>query len=137
MPSQPYNLTLPTETQFRTDFPQFTDVTRYPTAQIARHLALADRLLDEARYGQLYAYVVELFVAHHLTLFADDMRASALGGSSGDNSGVLAAKSVDKVSIRYDNCATLNPQANRWNHTRYGAEFYDFLLLFGAGGQQL
>jgi len=131
------NRTLPTEAQFRSDFPQFTDVTRYPSAQIALHLALADQLLDEARYDLLYPYVVELFVAHYLTLFAADMRASTLGGSSGNNSGVLAAKSVDKVSIRYDNCATLNPKASWWNHTRYGADFYDLLLLFGAGGRQL
>lgn len=137
MPPQPRNRTLPSEAQFRSDFPQFTDVTRYPSAQIALHLALADQLLDEARYDQLYPYVVELFVAHYLTLFAADMRTSALGGGSGDNSGVLAAKSVDKVSIRYDNGATLNPQASWWNHSRYGAEFYDLLLLFGAGGQQL
>lgn len=131
------NRNLPTEDQFRTDFPQFADITRYPSAQITFRLTLADKLLDENVFDTVFPYAVELFVAHYLTLFAADMRASAVGGASGANSGVVTSKSVDKVSVGYDVSATLNPNAGSWNNTRYGSEFYDLLMLFGAGGRQL
>ncbi|ECY4647086.1 DUF4054 domain-containing protein, partial [Escherichia coli] len=45
--------------------------------------------------------------------------------------------SVDKVSVSYDTSATLNPDAGFWNNTRYGAEFYQLITMFGAGGRQL
>lgn len=43
----------------------------------------------------------------------------------------------DKVSVSYDTSATLNPDAGFWNNTRYGAEFYQLITMFGAGGRQL
>lgn len=133
----PRNRTLPTDAQFRADFPQFADTTRFPPAQIAFRLTLADNLLDETVFDTMFPYVVELYVAHYLTLFAADMRASALGGGGGSNSGVVSSKSVDKVSVSYDSSATLNPDAGFWNNTRYGSEFYSLLMMFGAGGRQL
>ncbi|ECC3368559.1 TPA: DUF4054 domain-containing protein, partial [Escherichia coli] len=48
-----------------------------------------------------------------------------------------SSKSVDKVSVSYDTSATLNPDAGFWNNTRYGAEFYQLITMFGAGGRQL
>ncbi|CAI2418446.1 DUF4054 domain-containing protein [Serratia liquefaciens] len=134
---EPKNKTLPTVTQFRTDFPQFNDTTRYPEAQIQFRLNLADALLDERRLGNLFVYLVELFVAHYTALQAVDNRAAAAGGAGGANSGVVSSKSVDKVSVSYDNSATLNPDAGFWNNTRYGAEFYQYICMFGAGGRQL
>lgn len=31
----------------------------------------------------------------------------------------------------------VNPDAGFWNNTRYGAEFYQLITMFGAGGRQL
>jgi hypothetical protein len=50
---------------------------------------------------------------------------------------VVTSKSVDKVSMGYDSSATLNPDAGFWNNSRYGSEFYQLILMFGAGGRQL
>ncbi len=131
------NSLLPTSDQFRTDFPQFASTTLYPDAQIQFRLNLADIQLDQNRLGRMFPYLVELFVAHYLTLQAGDNRAGALGRAGGSNNGVMSSKSVDKVSVSYDNSATLNPAAGFWNNTRYGAEFYQTLCMFGAGGRQL
>ncbi|ATM85070.1 DUF4054 domain-containing protein [Yersinia frederiksenii] len=131
------NKNLPTPAQFRTDFPQFENEARYTNTAIQFRLSLADNLLDENLLGNMFPYLVELFVAHYMTLQAKDMQSAALGGASGATNGVAASKSVDKVSVSYDNSATLNPDAGFWNFTRYGAEFYQIILMFGAGGRQL
>lgn len=134
---EPKNSRLPTIAQFRADFPQFSSDTRYPDPQIQFRLSLADIQLDQNRLGQLFPYLVELFVAHYLSLQAADNRSAMTGGAGGSNSGVVASKSVDKVSVSYDNSVTLNPNAGFWNNTRYGAEFYQTIRMFGAGGRQL
>lgn len=132
------NSSLPDADQFRTDFPQFSDTTKFPDAQINFRLTLADTLLSEKLTGvKLFPYFAELFVAHYLTLYAADSAASAVGGATGSTSGVVASKSVDKVSVSYDNGTTLNPDAGFWNYTRYGAEFWQLIGMFGAGGRQL
>lgn len=132
------NKHLPTIQQFRNDFPQFNDEVKFPDSQIRLRLNLADKLLSENVSGSdVFLYWVGLFVAHYLTLYAMDTRSLQAGGVGGSSSGVATAKSVDKVSVSYDNSVTLNPDAGFWNNTRYGAEFYQWVLMFGAGGRQL
>ncbi|WHS97794.1 MAG: hypothetical protein LZT29_00671 [Pantoea stewartii] len=131
------NSNLPTVEQFRTDFPQFNNSTLYPDTQVQFRLNLADIQLDQNRLGRLFPYLVELFVAHYLTQQAGDNRSAALGRAGGSSSGIVSSKSVDKVSVSYDNASTLNPAAGFWNNTRYGAEFYQTICMFGAGGRQL
>lgn len=131
------NRNLPTVSDFRRDFPQFSDDTRYPNAAIEFRLNLADMLIDGSAMGNMFPYLAELFVAHYMVLNAADTAAGALGGAGGATSGVVASKSVDKVSVSYDNSATLNADAGFWNFSRYGAEFWQLLMLFGYGGIQL
>lgn len=131
------NSNLPTVEQFRTDFPQFANSTLYPDTQVQFRLNLADIQLDQNRLGRLFPYLVELFVAHYLTLQVGDNRSAATGRAGGSSSGILSSKSVDKVSMSYDNSSTLNPAAGFWNNTRYGAEFWQTICMFGAGGRQL
>ncbi|CDL85407.1 DUF4054 domain-containing protein [Xenorhabdus szentirmaii] len=131
------NRLLPSIAQFRLDFPQFSDKAQFPDAQIQFRLNLADKQLDENRLGDMFVYLVELMVAHYMALWAADSRSMAIGGAGGANSGVVSSKSVDKVSVSYDTGATLNPNAGFWNNTRYGSEFYEMLMMFGAGGIQL
>lgn len=134
---EPRNSRLPTPTQFRADFPQFANTTIFPESQIQFRLDLADMQLDQNRLGRLFPYLVALFVAHYLTLYAADNRSARVGGAGGSNSGVLTSKSVDKVSMGYDTASTLNPNAGFWNNSRYGSEFYQMICMFGVGGRQL
>ncbi|WP_122762979.1 DUF4054 domain-containing protein [Salmonella enterica] len=132
------NKSLPTPEKFRADFPQFADETKYPTTMIQARLVLADVLMNESRFGEdVFPYVVGLFVAHYMALYAADMRGVAVGGAGGANSGVQTSKSVDKVSVSYDASTPLNPDAGFWNNTRYGSEFWEYLMIFGAGAIQL
>lgn len=131
------NRNLPTVSDFRRDFPQFSDDTKYPDPVIEFRLNLADMLIDGSAMGNIFPYLVELFVAHYMVLNAADTAAGSLGGAGGATSGVVASKSVDKVSVSYDNSATLNADAGFWNFSRYGAEFWQMLQLFGYGGIQL
>lgn len=132
------NQSLPTPDQFRELFPQFTSATTYPDARISARLALADALLSEGRFGaDIFPYVAGLFVAHYLYLDVLDSRSVTAGGAGGANSGVQTAKSVDKVSVTYDASVTLNPDAGFWNNSRYGSEFWEYLMIFGAGAIQL
>ncbi|ANF79326.1 DUF4054 domain-containing protein [Salmonella enterica] len=132
------NSSLPTVAQFRQTFPQFTDETTYPDPAIQMRLNLADVLMSESRFGpDVFPYVVCLFVAHYLALSAADNRSAATGGAGGVNTGIMTAKSVDKVSASYDASSTLNPDAGFWNNTRYGSEFWEYLMIFGAGAIQL
>ncbi|MNG58384.1 hypothetical protein D3C81_15790 [compost metagenome] len=128
---------LPTVDKFRADFPQFSNTTTFLNAQIQFRLNLADQLLDENNFGDVFPYLAELFVAHYMALQVADNRASAIGGGGGANSGVVTSKSVDKVSVGYDSSATMNPDAGFWNNTRYGSEFWQLIQMFGMGGRQL
>lgn len=132
------NQSLPTASSFRELFPQFADTSKFPDVRITMRLAAADQLLNENVTGtDLFPYFCGLFVAHYMSLDAADNRSAAAGGAGGANSGVLTSKSVDKVSISYDAGMTMNPDAGFWNNSRYGSEFWEFLMLFGAGGIQL
>lgn len=131
------NKNLPTVSDFRRDFPQFSDATKYPDPVIQFRFNLADTLIDGSAMGDMFPYLAELFVAHYMALYASDTAAGALGGAGGATSGVVASKSVDKVSVSYDNSSTLNADAGFWNFSRYGAEFWQLLQFFGYGGIQL
>lgn len=135
----PKNQSLPTVSDFRRDFPQFADPVKYPEPQIQFRLNLADiQLIGEGTTGkQLFPYFAELYIAHYMVLWAADSRAMLAGGPGGSTNGVQSSKSVDKVSVSYDTGATLNPDAGFWNNSRYGAELYQLITMFGAGGRQL
>lgn len=135
--TMPRNRNLPAISDFRRDFPQFSDTTKYPDPVIQFRLSLADTLIDGSAMGNMFPYLAELFVAHYMVLHAADTAAGALGGAGGSTSGVVTSKSVDKVSVSYDNNSTLNADAGFWNFSRYGAEFWQMLQLFGYGGIQL
>lgn len=131
------NKNLPTVSDFRRDFPQFADEMKYPDPIIQFRLNLADTLIDGSAMGDMFSYLAELFVAHYMVLYAADKASGTVGGAGGATSGVVASKSVDKVSVSYDNSSTMNADAGFWNFSRYGAEFYQMLMLFGYGGIQL
>ena len=133
----PKNSLLPTNNQFRTDFPEFANTTRYPDPSVDFYLSQADALLNQDVQGNQFVYLAELFTAHYV-----ELRGRALAGSSGGpvnsgSSGIASSKSVDKVSVSYDNSGTINPDAGFWNKTAYGQEFFWWWSMYGAGGRQL
>ena len=134
----PKNSRLPTNDQFRTDFPEFADKTRYPDPSVNFYLGQADSLLNQDMQGDQFVYLAELFTAHYTELRGRTLAAAAAGGvNSNGAAGVVSSKSVDKVSVSYDVSGVINPDAGFWNSTAYGREFYWWWSMFGAGGRQL
>lgn len=122
---------------FRSHRPEFADVTRFPDTVVAHQLRIASLTLGEQTWGDLWAYGIELRAAHYLALGARTAAAAAAGGIGGGISGILTSKSVDKVSAGYDVGAVTNEGAGFWNTTAYGVEFYQLLMMMGAGPVQL
>lgn len=133
----PKNSLLPTSDQFRTDFPEFSDKTRYPDTSVNFYLTQADNLLDQARFGDQFVYLAELFTAHYTEIRGRRSAQAALGGVNSSGGGILTSKSVDKVSASYDVSGIINPDAGFWNNTDYGREFFWWWEMSGAGGRQL
>lgn len=133
----PKNSLLPTSDQFRTDFPEFADKTRYTDVSVNFYLTQADNLLNQDIFGSQFVYLVELFTAHYTELRGRALAGAALGGVNSGGGGVLSSKSVDKVSASYDLSGIIDPDAGFWNNTGYGREFYWWWEMAGAGGRQL
>ncbi|MGN5479517.1 DUF4054 domain-containing protein [Cupriavidus basilensis] len=122
--------------QFRKDFPEFADTTRYPDSQVSFWLNVSVSMVNPQRWGELTDLGIELCTAHNLVLGAKDVQAAAVGGILGQASGPLASKSVDKVSASYDTGAATIDDAGAWNLTGYGVRYLTLARLMGAGGLQ-
>lgn len=127
----------PTVADMRRDFPEFADTTKYSDAMIQRQLRIASSMLSEQTWAESWGYGIELRTAHYLTIGARNSAAVAAGSVGGAVSGLLTSKAVDKVSAGYDVGATTYEGAGFWNTTSYGIEFWQLMMLFGAGPIQL
>lgn len=123
--------------QFRRDFPEFTDASVYPDAQVQFWMTLAKRLVNETRWGDLTSQGIELATAHYLVLARRNQRVAEKGGIAGGQVGPESSKSVDKVSVSYDTAAARLDGGGAWNLTTYGIQYLNLCRLFGAGGLQL
>lgn len=124
-----------TTAQFRTDFPEFTDVAKYPDSQVTFWLTQAGKLLRAERWADDLDLGTELFVAHQLVIGARNQK----NGGSGAGGAVapISSKTVDKVSVSYDTGSVSMTDAGFWNGTNYGQRFWWLLQMAGAGAVQL
>lgn len=124
-------------TQFRQDFPEFADTTKYPDSAVNLWLALASKTLAEDRWCDYLDIGTELFVAHNLALAAGNQLAASTGGAPGQIKGPVTSKSVDKVSVGYDSGAVALQDGGFFNLTTYGIQFLQYARMVGTGGIQL
>ena len=82
----------------------------------------------------LLRHVVELYVAHYLTI-GGSTEANAMG--VGANPNPVASKSVDGVSVSYDTSSAIETNAGFWNATAFGRELWQLMKIFGAGARQI
>lgn len=122
---------------FRKDFIEFNDVKRYPNSMVNLRLTVGAKLVNAARWGDLTDFGVELFAAHHLSLWRRAMDESDRGSPPGQSVGIVNNKSVDKVSVGYDTTAASEADAGHWNMTNYGKEFIRLARMMGTGGLQV
>lgn len=122
---------------FRAAFPEFTDTTVYPTAQITFWATLAERQVRECVWKSSRPLGVQLYVAHEITLATQNTKAAQTGGVPGSQGGIANSKTVGSVSVGYDASTTTEKDAGYWNLTNYGKQFIRLARLFGAGAIQL
>jgi hypothetical protein len=122
---------------FRTNFPEFASTTVFPDALITFWATLAEKIVNEDAFQDVYTQAVQLYVAHEITLAAQNQMQAATGGLPGQGGGIASAKTVGSVSVSYDPNSTTEKNAGWWNLTNYGKQFYRLTQLFGAGCIQL
>lgn len=148
--SQPPNDVYLTVGQFRIDYPAFADTNRFTDAEIQFYIDIAcappnmSYAINQHRWGQFFYLGLNLFVAHNLAV-ADMMqqRAGSPGGLAGGpgysvtytplvGSGVATSKSVNGVSVSYDQSIGMEKDAGWWGLTPWGNQFLYYLRLAGA-----
>jgi len=132
--------------QFRDDFPAFADADHFPDEEIQFWINQAiappnmSPAINQCRWGQFYQLGLELWVAHNLAVQDMMIQRAGVPGSGGGpgtystfvGSGVPASKSVNGVSISYDNQIGMEKDAGWWGSTPWGNQFLYYLRLAGA-----
>lgn len=122
---------------FRTEFPEFADTTVYPTTQINFWASIAELQVRLIVWKDMRANGVKLYVAHEITLAAQNAKAGKQGGVPGVSGGIANSKTVGSVSVGYDSQSNSEKDAGYWNLTNYGKQFIRLARIFGAGAIQL
>ncbi|MDX7880457.1 DUF4054 domain-containing protein [Acinetobacter nosocomialis] len=125
------------ESSFREEMPALADTTLYPSFQFNFYLNLGKKLLREDRWEDMLDYGLTLYIAHYLTLYRRTMNAASIGGDAGKIVGNETSKAVDNVSKSMDVSGVLIAEAGHWNQTTFGVQFYQLMMMAGAGGIQL
>jgi hypothetical protein len=124
-------------TVFRKAFPEFADIAKYPDEQITFWAELAEAQVKESRWCAQVTKGRQLYVAHEITLAAQNAKAGEIGGTPGMSSGPVNSKTVGSVSVGYDTTAGSEKDGGYWNLTVYGKQFLRLARIFGAGCVQL
>lgn len=124
-----------TVASFRAAFPPFT-IAAFPTAEVQFWLDLGANLLSAERWGNVYDFGLQLFVAHNLSLGAMALLGGA-SGAPGAVTGPVTSASVDKVSYSRNPGAAMDPKNGHWNLTTYGLRWIRLAQMFGAGPIQV
>lgn len=122
---------------FRAAFPEFANTSTYPDAQITFWATLAEQQVVQRIWGDVWGLGVQLYVAHEITLAAQNVQAAAVGGSPGQSGGIANSKAVGAVNVAYDAATQTEKDAGWWNRTTYGQQFIRLTRIFGAGAIQL
>lgn len=123
--------------QFRLDFPEFADVSRFPDSALNFWAGIGEKLISSDRFGDLYSQALNLFTAHNITLAAGNVLTAASGGLPGSGSGIVSSKAVGSVSVSYDTGAAMMTNAGHWNQTVYGRQYIQLVRLMATGCVQL
>lgn len=122
---------------FRTEFPEFADTTTYPTTMVNFWAGIAELQVRESIWKDMVTVGVKLYVAHEITLAAQNAKAGKQGGVPGVQGGIANNKSVGSVTVGYDSQSNSEKDAGYWNLTNYGKQFIRFARIFGAGAISL
>jgi hypothetical protein len=121
---------------FRSHFPEFTDETLYPDAQIVFWSGIGTARLNVIRWDTLLTHGIELLTAHYLVIAVRNAKSADGGNIPGGAAGV-SNKAIGGASIGYDTAATNLEDAGNFNLTTYGREFIKLARIVGIAGLQI
>lgn len=124
---------------FRAAFPAFggPSSSSYPDPEVQFWLDLSVNMLDQSRWGTLFDYGQQLFVAHNLAMEFTSKADAASGQAPGQVKGAVTSASVDKVSYSRDAASVMLTDAGHWNLTTYGIRYKQLARQIGAGPIQV
>lgn len=122
---------------FRINFPEFADTVIYPNSMITFWSTIAETMLPEDLWGDVWELGVQLYVAHEIVIATQNVKAASVGGSPGQSGGIANNKTVGSVTVGYDSTISSEKNAGWWNRTTYGMQLYRLIQIFGAGCRQL
>lgn len=122
---------------FRAGFPEFSDTTIYPDTMISFWAGLAEKLVLPSVWCGCTNQGIQLYVAHEITLAAQNARAASIGGTPGVSGGIANNKTVGSVTVGYDAQSIAEKDAGYWNLTNYGKQFIRLARIFGTRPIQL
>lgn len=126
-----------TPSSFRSDFPEFGNVTVYPDSQVNLYITLAVVQVTQPKWGAYTDYGTELFVAHYLSIENQEAKSVARGGTPGMRPGAIASEGVGPASVSYDNASATLKDGGDFNKTTYGIRFLKMRREIGVGGVQV
>jgi len=122
---------------FRANFPEFSSTSTYPDSMITFWAGVAELQINKCLWDNMYVNGVQLYVAHEITLAAQNVQAASVGGSPGQHGGIANSKAVGAVNVGYDANTQTEKDAGWWNRTIYGQQFIRLARMFGSGAVQL
>jgi hypothetical protein len=122
---------------FRTAFPEFASPVTYPDAMLSLWTGLVVRQVRSCIWKDSVTLGRSLYLAHVVTIEAQNQKAASQGGVPGTSGGIANSKTVGSVTVSYDSVTSSEKDAGWWNRTTYGQQFYRLVRIFGAGVIQL
>lgn len=99
--------------------------------------AFATAQVNPNAWGTQVNLGISLYTAHECVLAAQNVTASQVGGSPGQQGGIAQTKTVGSVTVGFDAQTSNEKDAAYWNLTTYGKQFIRLCRIFGAGCIQL
>lgn len=123
--------------QFRAAFPEFADIAVYPDTMLTFWAEVATLQVNSNRWCNQTGLGINLYVAHEITLAAQNWKTGVIGGVPGSTPGIVNSKTVGSVTVGYDTTSIAEKDAGYWNQTNYGRQFIRLARIFGSGCVQL
>ena len=124
-------------TEFLTMYPQFGAL---PSTVVNAYVNMAKESILESRWFSKHRIALGLYVAHHLTMWAETSSITPLTVSEiaakGESKGAVMSKSMDGLSVSYGQSAGEGDLSGwgTWKNTLFGQQLVTLARSIGRGG---
>lgn len=136
-----------TVAMFYEDFPQFkkagTDGGFAPATMMNAFVSMANSIVSEARWGEMWRFACGLLVAHYVTMYLRQSKGNVDGSAtaqqaadSGALLGIVSSASLGDASVSYDTSSATQATQNwgQFNLTTYGQQYASLARIHALGG---